>query len=377
MKKILKLGIIGGGPGSWIGNIHRIASRIDNKYKICAGSFSRNLKVSNSFGASLNLEKNRCYSSYKTMADAEYKRDDGIDIVAIMTPPGSHQVIAEYFIKKKFHVISDKPFASTYTQAKKLYSTIKGNKKIIYGLTHNYSAYPMVRMAKKLVKDGKIGDIEFINVEYVQDWSKGIVVNKKNSKKIFRWKLDKKIVGSSAVLNEIGTHAYHLANYISGLKGSSLFADIKKYSKKINLDNNAQVLLNYENGAKGILWTCISARGGNYGLRIRIFGSKGSLEWIQNDPNYLKLNPAKGAVKILEKAFHEADFSKNFARVKPGHPEGYVDAFANIYNEVADHINSKNKKREYYYPTAYEGLLTAKFIQTCLDSSKQKKWVKF
>jgi predicted dehydrogenase len=377
MKKILKLGIVGGGPGSWIGNIHRIASRIDGKYKICAGSFSRNPKISNKFGASLNLEKNRCYSNYKTMADSEFKKSDGIDVVAIMTPPGSHQIIAEYFIKKNFHVISDKPFASTYSQAKKLYSTIKKNKKIIYALTHNYSAYPMVRMAKKLVKDGKIGSVEFINVEYVQDWSKGIIVNKKNSKKIFRWKLDKKIVGSSAVLNEIGTHAYHLANYISGLKGSSLFADMKKFSKNINLDNNAQVLLNYENGAKGLLWTCISARGGNYGLRIRIFGSKGSLEWVQNDPNYLKLNPARGAVRILEKAFHEADFSKKFARVKPGHPEGYVDAFANIYDEVADHINSKNNKKTYYYPTAHEGLLTAKFIQTCLDSSRKKRWLKF
>ena len=136
-------------------------------------------------------------------------------------------------------------------------------------------------------------------------------------------------------------------------------------------------MLNYENGAKGLLWTCISARGGNYGLRIRIFGSKGSLEWVQNDPNYLKLNPAKGAVKTLEKAFHEADFSKNFARVKPGHPEGYVDAFANIYNEVADHINSKNRKKKYYYPTAYEGLLTAKFIQTCLNSSKKKDGLNF
>ena len=118
-------------------------------------------------------------------------------------------------------------------------------------------------------------------------------------------------------------------------------------------------------------------RGGNYGLRIRIFGSKGSLEWVQNDPNYLRLNPAKGAVKILEKGFHEADFSKNFARVKSGHPEGYVDAFANIYNEVADHINSKDNKKMRYYPTAYEGLLTAKFIQTCIDSSRKKKWLKF
>ena len=377
MNKILKLGIVGGGPGSWIGNIHRIASRIDGKYKIYAGCFSRNHKININFGTSLNLDKNRCYSNYKTMANFEFKRPDGIDVVAIMTPPGSHQVIAEYFVKKKFHVISDKPFAANYAQAKKLYSTIKKNKKIIYGLTHNYSAYPMVREARKLVKDGKIGNIEFINVEYVQDWSSGNIVTKKNSKKIFRWKLDKKIVGASAVLNEIGTHAYHLSNYISGLKGSSLFADMKKFSKNINLDNNAQVLLNFENGAKGLFWTCVSARGGNYGLRIRVFGSTGSIEWIQNDPNYLKLNPAKGAVKILEKSFHEAAFSKNFARVKAGHPEGYVDAFANIYNEVADHINSKNKKKKYYYPTAYEGLLTAKFIQTCLDSSRKKKWLKF
>jgi len=377
MKKILKLGIVGGGPGSWGGNIHRIASRIDGKYKICAGSFSRNPKICTTFGSTLNLNKDRCYSNYKIMANAESKNENGIEVVAIMTPPGSHQIIAEYFIKKNIHVISDKPFASTYEQAKKLYATIKKNKKIIYGLTHNYSAYPMVRMAKKLVNDGKIGTIENINVEYVQDWSNGMVVNNKNVKKIFKWKTDRKIVGTSAVLNELGTHTYHLANYISSLKGTSLFADIKKYSKNINLDSNAQVFLNYENGAKGIFWTCISARGGNYGLRIRIFGSKGSLEWVQNDPNYLKLNPAKGAVKILEKAFHEAEFSTNFARVKPGHPEGYIDAFANIYNEVADRIISKNNKKTYYYPTAYEGLLTAKFIQTCVDSSYKKKWIKF
>ncbi len=183
MKKILKLGIVGGGPNSWIGNIHRIASRIDGKYIICAGSFSRDAKISRSFGSTLNIENNRCYSNYKIMADTESKREDGIDVVAIMTPPGSHQQIAEYFIKKNFNVISDKPFAATYEQAKKLYSTITKNKKIVYGLTHNYSAYPMVRMAKKLVSDGKIGNIENVNVEYVQDWSKGNVVTTKNAKK--------------------------------------------------------------------------------------------------------------------------------------------------------------------------------------------------
>ena len=374
MKKILKLGIVGGGPGSWIGNIHRIASRIDGKYKICAGSFSRNPKISNTFGLSLNLNKDRCYSSYKTMADVESKRNDGIDVVAIMTPPGSHQIIAEYFIKKNFHVISDKPFASTYDQAKKLYSTIKKNKKIIYGLTHNYSAYPMVRMAKKLVKDGKIGNVEFVNVEYVQDWSGGNTITTKNMKKELQWKIDKNIVGTSAVLNEIGTHAYHLATYISGLKGKSVFADIKQISKKIKMDDNAQVMIDFANGAKGMLWTSVMARGGVYGLRVRVFGTKGSLEWVQNDPGYLKHNPAKGAVRLLERGFHNAEFSKNFSRIKFGHPEGYLDAFANIYREFAESLKNKSKKR-YFYPNEDEGFETAKFIDACKISSKKKRWV--
>ena len=377
MKKVLKLGIVGGGPNSWIGNIHRIASRIDGKYDLCAGVLSRDKNKVVEFAKQINIDESRLYSDYKEMADIESKRLDKIDVVAVMTPPGSHHEIVEYFIKKNFNVISDKPFASTYNQAKKLYKVITANKNVIYGLTHNYSAFPMVRLAKKLVEQNKIGEVQNINVEYVQDWSKGNVITKKNAKKLFRWKINKQIVGASAVLNEIGSHAYHLANYISGLKGNQLFADIKKVDKNINLDSNAQVFINYENGAKGLFWTCVTARGGNYHLKIRIFGSKGSLEWELNDPNYLRFNPAKGATKIYEKSFHEAEYSAQFARVKAGHPEGYVDAFANIYNEVAERILNKNKKARYYYPSAYEGLLTAKFIQACVDSSKRKKWIKF
>ena len=375
MKRRLKLGIIGGGPGSWIGHVHRIAARFDDKYEIVAGVFSRNLKINQKFAQKIGIKKDRCYKDFKELCLKEKKRKDSIDVISIMTPPGSHQEIAELFIKNNFHVISDKPFAGDFIQAKKLHKTIKKNKKIVYGLTHNYSAYPMVREAKKLVEKGKIGKIEYVNVEYIQDWSGGTKINSRNAKRKLKWKIDNKIVGASAVLNEIGTHAYHLASYISGLKGQTVFADIKQISKKIKMDDNAQVMINFNHGAKGMFWTSVMAKGGVYGLRIRVFGSKGSLEWVQNDPNYLKLNPEKGAVKLLERGFHNSEFSKQFSRIKFGHPEGYLDAFANIYKEFADSLKNKTNKR-YFYPTEDEGLETAKFISACKISSRMKKWVK-
>ena len=371
----LSLGIVGGGPKSWIGHVHRISARFDDKYEIVAGVFSRNSKLSISFGKTLGISKDRCYSNFKEMALKESKRNDGIKVVSIMTPPSSHQIIAEKFIEKNINIISDKPFAGNLDQAKKLYKKIKSNKKIKYALTHNYSAYPMVREAKVLIEKGKIGKIEYVNVEYIQDWSDGTKINVRNAKKKLKWKIDNKIVGASAVLNEIGTHAYHLATYISGLKGEKIFADIKQISKKIKMDDNAQVMINFTNGAKGMFWTSVMAKGGVYGLRIRVFGSKGSLEWVQNDPNYLKLNPDKGAVRYLERGFHNAELSKKFSRIKFGHPEGYLDAFANIYREFADSLKNKSKKR-YFYPNEDEGLETAKFINACKVSSKNKRWVK-
>ena len=371
--KKLKLGIIGGGPNSWIGHVHRISSRFDDKYEIVAGVFSRNSKQSTSFGKSIGVSEDRCYSNYLTMANKESLRKDKIDVVSIMTPPGSHQIIAEKFIDKNIHIISDKPFAADLKQAKSLFNKIKKNKKIKYALTHNYSAYPMVREAKVLIEKGKIGKVEDINFEYVQDWSEGKTINKKNSRKMFRWKLDNKIVGVSTVLNELGSHACHLASYMSGLKTKKVFADITQVSKTVKMDNNAKVLIEFDNGAKGMFWTSCTARGGVYGLRIRIFGSKGSLEWVQNDPTYLKFNPSKGAVRILERGFHDASFSKKFSRIKFGHPEGYLDAFSNIYREFAESLKSKKRT---FYPDENDGYETAKFINACKKSSKSKKWVK-
>ena len=373
--KKLKLGIIGGGPNSWIGHVHRIAARFDDKYILVAGVFSRNSKKSISFGKSLGIDPQRCYSNYSEMADKENKLRNKIDVVSIMTPPGSHQKIAEKFIDKNIHIISDKPFTANLRQAKSLFKKIKSNNKIKYALTHNYSAYPMVREAKTLVGKGKIGKIEYVNFEYIQDWSDGKKFNAKNAKKLFDWKLDPKIVGISTVLNELGSHGYHLAMYISGLKAKKVFADISQTSKKIKMDNNAQILIEFEKGAKGMFWTSTNTKGGVYGLRIRVFGTKGSVEWIQNEPGYLRLNPSKGAVKILERGFHDAKVSKNFSRIKYGHPEGYLDAFSNIYKEFAESLLS-NRSKKNFYPNEYEGLETAKFINACKISSKNKSWVK-
>ena len=373
--KKLKLGIIGGGPNSWIGHVHRIAARFDDKYILVAGVFSRNSKKSISFGKSLGIDPQRCYSNYSEMADKENKLRNKIDVVSIMTPPGSHQKIAEKFIDKNIHIISDKPFAANLRQAKSLFKKIKSNNKIKYALTHNYSAYPMVREAKTLVGKGKIGKIEYVNFEYIQDWSDGKKFNSINAKKLFDWKLDPKIVGISTVLNELGSHGYHLAMYISGLKAKKVFADISQTSKKIKMDNNAQILIEFEKGAKGMFWTSTNTKGGVYGLRIRVFGTKGSLEWIQNEPGYLRLNPSKGAVKILERGFHDTKVSKNFSRIKYGHPEGYLDAFSNIYKEFAESLLS-NRSKKNFYPNEYEGLETAKFINACKISSKNKSWVK-
>ncbi len=375
MKRKIRLAIIGGGENSWIGHVHRTAARFDDQYEICAGVFSRDPKKSKRFGKKIGISKDRCYSNYRELAQFEKKRKDKAEVVSVMTLPGTHQKIAEFFIKNNFNVISDKAFAANLREAKSLYNAVSKNKKVLYALTHNYSAYSIVRHAKKMIEDNKIGKIEHVNVEYIQDWSKGETIKKSNAKKIFRWKLDKQHVGISTVLNELGTHAYHLMNFITGLQGKSVFADIKQVSREIKMDDNAQILINFENGAKGIFWASTSTKGTIYGLRIRIFGTKGSIEWVQNDPNYLIYTPLNKATRKIERDYNEAGFSKKFTRIKHGHPEGYLSAFANIYKEFASHLRNKNKKSRYFYPTAYEGLLTAKFIDASVRSSKIKRWV--
>ena len=234
-------------------------------------------KKSKSFGSSLGLADDRCYSDYKSMASAESKRNDGIQALGIMTPSGDHYKIAKVFIEKGIHIICDKPLTATVEDAVKLKKVILKNK-IVFALTHNYSSYPMLREAKNIISNHKLGKINLINVEYPQGYTVG--VKKKDEKRTLKWRLDKKQSGPSMILSEIGTHAYHLLRYVTGLEANEISAEVNSLSSEISVDDNAFVLLRMRNKARGIIWVSSAATGGENGLKIRVYGTKGAVEWL-------------------------------------------------------------------------------------------------
>ena len=376
-KKKIRIGFIGGGPSSFIGYTHRLAARFDNRFEFKAGIFSKNIKKSKIFGAALGLDKDRCYDSYRKMALLESKREDGIQALGIMTPSGDHLKIAKPFIEKGIHIICDKPLTATISDAEILKKLVDKNK-IIFALTHNYSAYPMLREAKKIVTSGKIGKVNLVNVEYPQGYTVGI--KKKDEKKTLKWRLDKRISGPSMILSEIGTHAYHLLRYVTELEISELSAEVNTLSKELTVDDNAFVLLRLNNNARGSIWVSSAATGGENGLKIRVYGSKGAVEWLQDDPNNLKFNQLDKPLKIITRASKGvSNFSLSSSRLAAGHPEGFFEAFANIYTEFADMINiqSKNKNLKPSYPTIDDGVKGIKFIFAAKKSSKlNSKWIK-
>ena len=272
--KRIRIGFIGGGPNSFIGYTHRLAARFDNRFDFVAGVFSKDRKKSILFGTSLGLDKDRCYNNYKEMALKESQRDDGIQALGIMTPSGDHYKIAKPFIENKVHIVCDKPLTATIKDAEELKKLVKKNK-IIFALTHNYSSYPMLREAKEIVKKGKIGNINLINVEYPQGYT--VNVKKKNEKKTLKWRLDKNLSGPSMILSEIGTHAYHLLRYVTGLEVSELSAEVNSLSSEITVDDNAFVIVRMNNRARGMIWVSSAATGGENGLKIRVFGNKGAI----------------------------------------------------------------------------------------------------
>ncbi len=315
-KNKIRIGFIGGGPNSFIGYTHRLSARFDNKFEFVAGIFSKDKKKSKSFGSSLGLADDRCYSDYKSMASAESKRNDGIQALGIMTPSGDHYKIAKAFIEKGIHIICDKPLTATVEDAVKLKKVILKNK-IVFALTHNYSSYPMLREAKNIISNHKLGKINLINVEYPQGYTVG--VKKKDEKATLKWRLDKK---------------------------------------------------------RGIIWVSSAATGGENGLKIRVYGTKGSIEWLQDDPNNLKFTELDKPMKVITRASKlVSNFSLSSSRIAAGHPEGFFEAFANIYSEFADQIHNKNKK--YSFPTIDDGVAGIKFIYAAKKSSNlNSKWVK-
>ena len=295
-QKRIKIGFIGGGPNSFIGYTHRLAARFDNRFDFVAGVFSKDKKKSIAFGKSLGLDPKRCYNDFKTMAKKESDRADGVEAIGIMTPSGDHYKIAKEFIKKKIHIICDKPLTAKIEDAIALEKIVKKSN-IIFALTHNYSAYPMLREAKELLSKNKIGKIKVINVEYPQGYT--VAVKKKDEKSTLKWRLDKNMCGPSMILAEIGTHAYHLMRYVTGLEVKEVSAEVNSLSDEISVDDNAFMIVRMNNKARGSIWVSSAATGGENGLKIRVYGTKGAVEWLQDDPNILKFTELNSMLKIM------------------------------------------------------------------------------
>ena len=265
----IKIGFVGGGPNSFIGYSHRLAARFDNRFEFVAGVFSRDINKSRKFGISLGLDPSRCYGDHILMANQEHKRKDGIQALGIMTPSGDHYKVAKPFIENKVHVICDKPLTATLDEGIKLEKIVKKNK-VIFALTHNYSAYPMLREAKSIVTKGKIGKVMLINVEYPQGYTVGL--KKSEEASTLKWRLDKNMCGPSMILSEIGTHAYHLLRYVTSLEVKEVAAEIDSLSSELTVDDNAFLLLRMNNNSRGSIWASSAATGGENGLKIRVYG---------------------------------------------------------------------------------------------------------
>ena len=375
--KKIKIGFIGGGPNSFIGYTHRLAARFDNRFDFVAGVFSKDKKKSKEFGESLGLDPDRCYNDYKVMAKKESARSDGLQALGIMTPSGDHYKIAKEFIKNKVHIICDKPLTAKVEDAVALENLVIKNK-IVFALTHNYSGYPMLREAKKLIEKNKIGKIKVINVEYPQGYT--VAVKKKDEKNTLKWRLNKKMCGPSMILAEIGTHAYHLMRYVTDLEVREVSAEVNSLSEEISVDDNAFMIVRMDNKARGSIWVSSAATGGENGLKIRVYGTKGAVEWLQDDPNNLKFTELNVPTKIITRASNSvSNLSIESSRVAAGHPEGFFEAFANIYTEFADSIINykQSKKFKSIHPSIEDGVKGIKFIFAAKKSSdKNSKWIK-
>jgi len=372
--KKIRIGFVGGGPNSFIGYTHRLAARFDNRFEFIAGVFSRDIKKSKEFGIALGLDPSRCYSDYKSMAKKEASRKDSIQALGIMTPSGDHYKIAKLFIENNIHIICDKPLTATIEDAEKLEKLIK-KQKIIFALTHNYSAYPMLREAKEIIKSGKLGNILLVNVEYPQGYTVGI--KKKDELRILKWRLDKKMCGPSMIMAEIGTHSYHLLRYVTGLEAKEVSAEINSLSPELSVDDNAFLTLRMQNNARASIWVSSAATGGENGLKIRAYGTKGAVEWFQDEPNHLKFTPLNKSSRIITRANNDvSNFSLKSSRLAAGHPEGFFEAFANIYTEFADAITS-SQKNNFTFPGIKDGVKGIKFMFAAKNSSnKNSRWIK-
>lgn len=382
MKKKIKMGMIGGGSGSFIGAIHRIAAFLDGEIKLVSGCFSSNFSNSIATGKSLFMHEGRIYENYREMIEEEAKMPDGerIDFISIVTPNHLHFEPAMLALEKGFHVILDKPMTFSLEEALLLEKKAKESG-LLFAVTHTYTGYPMVKEAKERIRKGELGNLRRIYVEYPQGWlAQDIADNNKQA----AWRVDPKRSGKAGCMGDIGTHCFNLVEYITGLKATEVCAELNTFVPGRLLDDDGAVLIRYEGGAKCVLMASQIAIGEENNLKIRIYGDKGSLEWNQHDPNTMLLKWPDKPTQMLRVGQHYLSALARFnTRTPAGHPEGYIEAFANIYRNFALALHSikrgKKPRAEYLdFPTVEDGVRGMKFIETVVASSQsEEKWTKF
>ena len=365
----IRLGIVGGGIGAFVGSIHRIAARLDDRYELLAGALSSEPRRAADSAAELGIDPRRAYASFEEMAKKEGKLKHGIEAVAIVTPNHLHCAVAKAFLEAGIHVICDKPLSSSLEDAEQIEKLVEGSG-LIFAITYNYSGYPMVRHAREMVAAGKLGNIRIIQVEYAQDW---LATNiEAEGQKQAAWRTDPARAGTGGSIADIGTHAFHLAEFISGLEAKSLLADLDTFVAGRSLDDNANILLHYSNGAKGMLWSSQVASGQENALRIRLFGDKGGLEWAQEDPNYLQYRPLRETRQILTRGGPAVgETAARATRIPAGHPEGFLEGFANLYRDIADMIEASRtgKSLTTLVPDVTDGVKGVRFVEKAVSSN--------
>jgi predicted dehydrogenase len=375
----IRLGMVGGGQGAFIGAVHRIASRIDDQYELVAGALSSQRKRAIDSALELGIDRDRAYGDYEEMAKAESKRKDGIEVVSIVTPNHMHAGPAKAFLKAGIHVICDKPLSLNVAEATELVKLAKKSGKI-FAVTHNYTGYPMIRQAREMIAAGELGELRLVQAEYAQDWLTERL--EATGQKQADWRTDPKRSGAGGSLGDIGTHAYNLACFVTGLTLDSLLADLTAFVKGRKLDDNDNILLRWKGGAKGMLWASQVAPGNENGLTLRVYGTKGGISWKQEEPNTLWFAPFGQAPRKITRGGHGAGAAAGrVTRVPSGHPEGYLEGFANIYAEVARAIRAARTGAKLdsavMFPTVEDGLKGMQFVEAAVKSSaKGSVWVK-
>ncbi|MGE5623635.1 MAG: Gfo/Idh/MocA family protein [Methanocella sp.] len=378
-RQVLRYGMVGGGQGAFIGDVHRKAVNLDGKAILVAGCFSRDYDNTLATGQSLGLEPERLYRTFEEMAEKEAARRDPIDFVSIVTPNHTHYAVAKAFLTRGINVVCDKPLCWTVEQAQELVALAKA-KDLLFGVTYTYSGYPMVKHAREMVRRGDIGEIRVIMGEYPQDWLATEI--EKDGQRQASWRTDPNQSGVSNCVGDIGSHIENTVAQITGLKIKSLCANLDVFGKDRTLDDNAEILVKFEGGATGVYWSSQVAVGHDNGLKVRIFGTKGSIEFEQESPNYLRVAFLGQPVQTLSRgAGYLYPQAARLARIPTGHPEGYFEAFANIYSTFAGALLKKKAgepltAEDLDFPTAEDGLAGVRFITKCVESAKRgATWV--